>query len=215
MNFRWIFFGLVFLPILFFSCNKYSDISSSQLSGFAYIHDTLNGDPPIPMRLEPIFLNKGTDTNSYILQTTTDSAGHFYISNLGNQPSVLYSRFTKSKIEYSGKLNLGKANSINLQVYPVFQNGFSFIVTDSKGGPVPKYKIRVYTSRSAAIVDSLKYAYSDTLTNNNGRFFKYNVNPIKYFLTGKDSLNGKTALLLDSLVVDKVGLYFKIHQLKN
>ncbi len=212
-----------FIPLVFgltalTACNKYKNVTNVQLSGYAYIHDTLNNPVPVPMSTEPVYIGKGTDTVSYILQAMTDTAGYYSVAYFGQQQGIVYTRFSKGNTEFTGKNTLeGTSNSYfkaNLQVYPVYTNGLAIIITDPHGGPVSNYPIRLYTNLSAAIADSTQFAYVNTKTGANGRYAQYNANAVTYFITGIDSIGGKKPVYLDSIKVKGKGLFFKTIQLR-
>lgn len=209
---------LVFGVTVLTACNKYKNVTNIQLSGYVYIHDTLNSSVPIPMSKEPVFIGNGTDTVSYILQSMTDTAGYYSVAYFGQQQGVVYTRFSKGNTEFIGKNTLkGTTNryfQANLQVYPVYINGLAIIMTDPHGGPVSNYPIRLYTNLSAAMTDSTQFAYVNTKTGTNGRYTQYNVNAATYYITGIDSISGKKPVYLDSIRVKGKGLFFKTIQLK-
>jgi hypothetical protein len=208
-----------FMLLSLSACNKYSNVTNVQLTGYAYVHDTLNSNLPLPMALQPVFVYKGTDTTGYILQGMTDTAGYFSLPYFSGQAGIVATRFTNNETEFTGRANIVTGNkayvSATLQVYPVYLNGMAVIITDPFGGPVSNYPLRVYTSKAAAILDEQPYAFANISTALNGRYTKYNINAGTYYITAIDTVGGTTPMLIDSIIVKKGGPSFKTVKLKH
>lgn len=80
----------VLAAVLVISCNKYAKVDpGAAVAGYAYIVDPYNVQPPAPVASMPLYLNNGTDTTSYILQSSTDGAGHFLVAYLAT-PRIIF-----------------------------------------------------------------------------------------------------------------------------
>ncbi|HMG15668.1 MAG TPA: hypothetical protein VK590_09485 [Saprospiraceae bacterium] len=215
MTRNFFFILLVSLFVFFSSCekNEYNSLSGNiTLSGYANQVDSFSNLPPIPIVGQKVYLNTGSDTSSYIFQTTTDSVGVFNIPALkDNHPYVLFCRFIKNNTEYAGAIKFKGAASnssihVILNVYPSHYNGMSILFTDGNGGAVPNLPFRLYTSRIMAEYDSLSYAYTKTTTSINGRFNRYNVSSAKYYVVSSQIIGPTELKIFDSLTVQSFGV---------
>jgi hypothetical protein len=208
---------LCLLASMVASCNKYKDSVYSRLSGTVYLHDTLKGPVVMALSKIPVYFNVGTDTTTYLNMTKTDTAGHFSFANFGKDGGVVYTNFILNKIHYGGLVTVSKAGdgntTVTLDVYPLYDNGLSvsFMAT---GGLISNYPFRLYTNRTAALVDSTKFAYLITKTSVDGEYIQYNLNPATYYITAIDSVSGHKAKYLDSAVITKSGFKKVLVQIK-
>lgn len=205
----------------FYACNKYSDFKGNcSISGTGRIIDNLGGTLPQPLAKQTVYLNTGTDTTSYIGQVSTDTTGHFTISSLNEGSDyILFARFVKGNTWYTGtaKVHTGEANSqmaTTLDVYPQYVNGLFIVFTDVSSGNTPNLPFRLYRSRSAAVVDSVKYASLTDKSDMNGQYAAYNLTPGKYYIVAADSLAGAARKILDSADVAATGVNIKTVILK-
>jgi hypothetical protein len=202
-------YWLGFLVILL-SCNKYADINPDQIvSGYVYLQDPFKTNFPLPLAGKPIYFNRGSDTSSYLLQTTTDSAGHFSMTYIGKDNSILFTSFVKNGVVYKGDTivtvaQLGKA--VQLNIFPVYHNGVQLNFKDNLGGLVSGLNFRIYTSSVAASVDSVKYSYLDSKADNNGHYTLFNLNAGDYFVVAKDKIGGVSLSANQKITVAKTGL---------
>jgi hypothetical protein len=192
------------------ACNKYADVTNSQMTGHVYIKDPLSNAIVVPAKGVTIYLNSGTDTTSYILQTTTDSVGYYSLPSFGAGQATLYTRFVVNNAEYRGAVAIppqffASNQQMDLDVSPVYVNGVG-ITFENNGGPIPNYPFRLYTSKVAAMSDSVRFANVNTKTNSTGQYIQYNISAFTYYITAIDSINGKKAELIDSVSVKAKGL---------
>jgi hypothetical protein len=210
-------FGVIVLALAITACNKYKNISNAQISGYVYQHDPLNNGVPVPASDVPVYLSN-SDTLSYILTAQTDTAGYYAASYFTSGNGIIYSRYNANGTEYFGVKQLNgsvNGNIANVDVYPHYFNGFAVIFTTPDGGPVSNYPFRLYLNKSAAVADSVKFAYLDTMTTVNGRFYRYNVPPGTYYVTAIDSVSGHQPIYIGSFTMTSSNLYatpFKLSQ---
>ena len=187
------------------SCDKEKQFSGMVvLSGNVQLVDTAEFAAPLPGIT--LYLNTGSDTTTYEWQTQCDSTGKFTIPSLDqNTPYVLFTQYSKNGLMYSGaiKFKTGGSNTFNtiLNVYPVVYNELALSFVDSVKGLIPNLPFRVYSSRTAATVDSIKYAVLSARSNGNGYYYQYNFTPGYYYIVAHDTLNGVSRLAFDSLTV--------------
>ncbi|WP_316834473.1 hypothetical protein [Pedobacter nutrimenti] len=203
---------ICFIGTVIVSCNKYKDIVDARLSGDVFVHDTLSTPIVSPLSKMPVYFNTGNDTSKFLVQAITDSLGHFSLVYFDKKEGVLFTNFIRNKVKYSGVINIPKSGdgtmNVRLDVYPVYKNGLS-LTFSSKGGPISNYPFRLYTSRTAAVVDSVKFAYLNSTSNVYGLFRQYNLNAGKYYISAKDSVTGTKIKLLDSVTIANSGFVIK------
>ncbi|TFF34554.1 hypothetical protein [Mucilaginibacter psychrotolerans] len=196
--------------VLFFSCNKYANINPDKtINGYVYLQDPFKTNFPVPLAGKTIYFNRGSDTSSYLLQTTTDSGGHFSMTYIGDDNAILFSSFVKDGVVYKGDTivtaaQLGKA--VQLNVLPVYHNGVQLNFKDNSGGLVSGLKFRIYTSTIAASVDSVKYSYLNSKADNSGHYTLFNLNAGDYFVVAKDNIGGVALSANQKITVAKTGL---------
>ncbi|WP_431291968.1 hypothetical protein [Pedobacter sp. P26] len=199
---------LFLLAVLFYRCNKYENLNASGLSGRLEIRDTLAVPVTSTMNKVSIFFNAGSDTTTYLSKTLTDSMGNFFLPSTASKDAVLYANFLKDHIFYKGSVQLntlaGAQRGVVLTVRPVYQNGFA-LSFGSSTGQLPNYPFRIYANRSAAIVDSARFAILNDKTSTTGSYRKYNILARRYYITAKDSISGAKTKLLDSIDVPVSG----------
>jgi hypothetical protein len=197
--------------LLFFvsSCDKERQFSGTVvLTGNVQLVDTAEFATALPGLT--VYLNSGSDTTSYEWQTQCDSTGKFTIPSLDqNTPYVVFTQYSKNGLIYSGafKFKTGGSNTFNvsLDIYPVVYNELMLSFVDSVKGLIPNLPFRVYSSRTAATVDSIKYAVLSAHSNSNGYYYQYNFTPGYYYIVAHDTLNGVSRAAFDSLNVGKSG----------
>jgi hypothetical protein len=211
-KFNYIVWIVFFITVTFYSCDKNKDLSGNIiLTGYVYLADTSNYTPPIPLGGQKVYLNNGDDTTTYIAEANTDAAGLFsFLSLRENTPYTLFTRFIKDGIEYRGVVKINGVDNkplrANLNVYPDYMKGMSVTFTDAHGGSIPNLPFRVYTSYGMANVDSIKYAFADTISDINGQYKRFDVNAIKYYFVSKITVGTSSLQLLDSLIVPSAGI---------
>ena len=199
-------------------CDKYKDVKSEiRVSGYVKLHDTLGLQFPVPLPGKSIYLNQGTDSASYILQTTSDAAGYFSFNYIDNGASIVYLRYTDSGTEFFGLKKITQANKdslLQVNVYPTFYNGVSIRFNDSYQKPISNLAFRLYTSRIYAVADSTKHAYYSGATTSIGLYTQYNVPANTYYIVASDKVGGVTIKALDSLTVTAKGIFRRITTVK-
>ena len=197
--------------LLFFvsSCDKEKQFSGTVLlTGNLQLIDTAEFATPLPGLT--VYLNTGSDTTSYEWEAQCDSTGKFTIPSLEQKtPYVVFTQYSKNGLIYSGayKFKTGGSNTFNvtLDVSPVFYNELMLSFVDSVKGLIPNLPFRVYSSRTAATVDSVKYAVLSAQSNSTGYYNQYNFAPGYYYIVAHDTLNGVPRAAFDSLTVGKSG----------
>lgn len=197
----------------FFSCDKNKEFDGrTTLTGRLYLADSINQSVPTPIARQKVYVNTGNDTSTYVYILTTDSTGSFSIPSVdGSKTFILFSNFTRNGVSYRGATKLSGSRSDKLltgdvYVYPAFTNGAVVLFTDPFGTPVTNLPFRLYTSRSAALVDSLKNASLDTVSNSRGQFERYNANPVSYYIVSKKIFGTDTLKIFDSITIPPIGI---------
>lgn len=197
---------------VFYSCNKYENVTESKLSGKLQIRDTLSLPIATTMSKVNIFFNVGSDTTSYVSKSITDSMGNFALPIFNKNGGLIYANFLKDNIIYQGSVQVSASSApqtdLILIVRPVFKNGFSISFGPSPA-QLPNYPFRIYVNRSAASVDSVKFSIINDKTNAIGTYRKYNLLPRRYYISAKDSVTGSKAKLLDSIDIPESGTISK------
>lgn len=209
--------------VILAACNKYNSFGGdATLTGYAYLVGGSSEELRSPLADQTIYLNTGNDTSSYVIATKTDKSGYFAFNFVCEDKTyIVFTRYLKDNIEYSGArkiessaFNGDKTARTTLEVLPSYINGMYVKVTDSLGGLLPHLPVRIYSSKMAAGVDSVKYAAYDTTSGAAGTIALYNINKGKYYLVGKDTIGGKALRLFDSVDVKASGIERLTAQLK-
>jgi hypothetical protein len=206
-NYMVVVIVITFLTLI--SCKKdYRALTGDvTLAGYAYLADTNSNLPPSPLAAQKIYLNKGTDTSSYIFQGVTDSIGQFSMHSLDEETEyVVFSRFVKNNTEYAGAIYFKgmdiRSKRVVLNVYPVYRNGMSLLFTDVPGGYIPNLPFRLYTSRVMAVSDSITYAFASATSSPTGQYNRYDIPATEYYVVSKLSVGGLNLAIFDSITVD-------------
>ena len=164
---------MIAFMVLCSSCDKYKNFTGSvTVIGTLQLSDSTVSMLPVPVPGQTVYVNTGGDTGTYEYQTTTDSLGTFVIPALKHGITVtLFTRFSKNGMAYYGVLafTTGAAAPVVLTVYPKYTNGIGLGFMDAFGSYVANLPFRLYTSRTAALVDSTREASFSLRTNAAGR----------------------------------------------
>jgi hypothetical protein len=209
-----ILYIIVAVSVMTATCNKYEAFTGTKsITGYAYLTDGVSNAAPVALANQKIALNVGADTSNYQYEVKTDEAGYFAFNGLSEKENyVVFTRYTKGGVEYAGAVKVAKTQientgaKITLNVSPVYGNGMFILFADTLNGALPNLPFRVYTSRLAASVDSVKYASHDTVTNAEGNFSLYNIKPVKYYFVARDTIAGIGYKVFDSTTVPATGI---------
>lgn len=210
-------FLLLTVAAIVASCNKYSGVAQQQLSGHVTITDALSSKNPQPASSVPVYLNNADNSDAYVFQGKTDTAGYFNMSYPGGTKITIFTRFIRNGAEYKGQVTIDKSTGViqkDLPVSPVFVNGLSVSFLDAGSGPIPNLPFRIYSSRVMASVDSVKFANYNSTSDAYGQFTQYNLNAAEYYIVSSSSIGGKLLTVFDSVTVSKTGVFKKNVQLK-
>ncbi|MDF2190188.1 hypothetical protein [Paraflavitalea sp. CAU 1676] len=205
------------------ACNKYDSFGGeASLTGYAFLKGAESEDVKTPMADQTIYLNTGNDTSTYVIATKTDKSGYFSFNFVCEDKAyIIFTRYLKDGTEYvgakkieGGEFSGDKVVRTTLEVSPSYLNGMYVQFTDTLGGLLPNLPVRIYRSKVAADVDSVKYAVYDTSTKTTGIIALYNINKGKYYFVGKDSIKGKALRVFDSVEVKDNEIARKTMQLK-
>lgn len=209
--------------VILAACNKYDSFGGeATLTGYAYLMGSSSEELKRPLADQTIYLNTGNDTSSYVLATRTDKSGYFSFNFVCEDKTyMIFTRYLREAIEYTGAKKIessafdgDKIAHTTLEVLPAYLNGMYVRFTDSLGGLLPHLPVRIYSSKMAAGVDSVKYAAYDTTSGATGTIALYNINKGKYYFVAKDTIGGKALQLFDSVDVKDAGIERLTAQLK-
>ena len=190
--------------------NKYDTLNGNvKVTGSALLTFPGSSSLPSPLANVQILLSNGNDTSNYIYQTITDSTGRYSIPLLKKEYTyTVFTRFIRNGIPYTGAATFKPYGDIivDLKISPQFTNGLVITIKDSLGGNAPRIHLRLYTSKLSAIADYTKNAVTDTVTDVNGQYIKYNATALTYYVVIKDSIEKLNYKVLDSVNVGATGI---------
>lgn len=93
-----------------------------------------------------------------------------------------------------------------LNISPVYINGILLNFKDALGTGLSSAKFRLYTSKEAAAVDSVKKSFLNATADASGHFTLFNISANTYYIFATDSIGTKRINALDMIVVPATGL---------